>query len=268
MNDASVRVAATETASGTRIQSVARAARLLIWVADQPDGATVKEMASSQDLALATTYHLVNTLVDEGLLTKDAQRRYILGPSTAILSEAYLRARTVSETLLTALRELARRTEETAYLADWGEYDIRVLGCVEGRQMVRVAEVGSGPYEHGHARATGKLLLAYAPPELREAYLRSHPLVPVTSATICDRKRLDAEFERIRERGYAFDEEEYAKGICCVAAPLRREGHVIAAFGLAVPADRFHASRAELSKTLLDVVSGLESSVETGADAG
>jgi IclR family acetate operon transcriptional repressor len=239
---------------GTRIRSVARASQVLLWVAAQPHGATAKEIAEAHGLALPTTYHLVNTLFDQGLLAKDLHRRYILGPSAAILAEAHLRTKAVPETLMGALREAARRTDETAYLADWGEFDIRVLGSVEGRQLVRVAEVGSGRYEHGHARANGKVLLAYATPEVRQAYLRTHPLVPVTTSTICEPKQFEQELGRIRERGYAYDHEEFASGLCCVGAPVLHDGHLIAALGLSVPADRFEERRAQLTATLLDVV--------------
>jgi IclR family acetate operon transcriptional repressor len=244
--------------TGTRIRSVARASQLLLWVAGQAHGATAKEVAAAQGLALPTTYHLLNTLVDEGLLAKDGQRRYILGSSTAILVEAYLRGKSVPETLLAALRELARQTEETAYLADWGDHDIRVLASVEGSHLVRVAEVGSGPYYHGHARANGKVLLAYATPEMRQVYLQTHPLVRLTDHTICDPEQLEQEFKRIRQRGHAYDQEEFAVGVSCVAAPLLMNGHLIGALGLSVPTQRFKKRRAELTKTLLDVIAGIQ----------
>jgi IclR family acetate operon transcriptional repressor len=241
----------------TRIRSVARASRVMIWVAAQPHGATAKEIAEAHGLALPTTYHLLNTLVDQGLLARDMHRRYIVGPSTAILAEAHLRTKSVPDSLLAALRDVARRTEETAYLADWGEYDIRVLGSVEGMQMVRVAEVGTGPYEHGHARANGKVLLAFASPEVRQAYLRNHPLVPVTKATVCEPAAFEQELARIRERGFAVDQEEFAAGVCCVGAPIRQNGHVVASLGLSVPSERFEERRAELTAALLEVVAGI-----------
>jgi IclR family transcriptional regulator, acetate operon repressor len=124
--------------------------------------------------------------------------------------------------------------------------------------MVRVAEVASGPYEHGHARANGKVLLAYAWPEVREAYLRSHPLDRLTENTIGDREELERELKRIRKRGYAIDQEEYAAGLCCVAAPLLQDGRIIAALGVAVPAARFKQRRRELTDTLLDLLAGIE----------
>jgi IclR family acetate operon transcriptional repressor len=250
------------TTTGTRIRSVARASQVLLWVAGQPHGATAKEIADAHRLALPTAYHLLNTLVDQGLLAKDLHRRYILGPSTALLAEAHLRAKSVPESLLSALRELSRRTEETAYLADWGEYDIRVLGSVEGKQLLRVAEVGSGTYEHGHARANGKVLLAWAPVEVRQAYLRNHPLVPVTKNTICESRQFEKELERVRERGYAYDDEEYAIGVCCVGAPVLVNDHVIAALGMSVPAKRFEERKAELTATLLDVVGSIQAGQE------
>ena len=253
-------------ATKTRIQSVARASQVLLWVADQPHGATAKEIAASQGLALPTTYHLLNTLVDEGLLAKDVHRRYILGRSTAILAQAYLRGRAVPDSLLGALRELARRTGETSYLADWGEHEIRVLASVEGSRMLRVAEVGSGVYDHGHARANGKVLLAYARPEVRDAYLRAHPLVPLTEATICDRQALETDLERIRERGYAYDQEEFAVGVACVAAPLLLNGQLIAALGLSVPVDRMEKDRAELTKVLLDIAARATAESSSASD--
>jgi IclR family transcriptional regulator, acetate operon repressor len=120
--------------------------------------------------------------------------------------------------------------------------------------MLRVAEVGSGVYKHGHARANGKVLLAYARPEIRETYLRSHPLVPCTDATITNRQALERELAGIRERGYAYDEQEFAVGVACVAAPLLRNDQLIAALGISVPADRMEKDRAELTEVLLDVV--------------
>jgi IclR family transcriptional regulator, acetate operon repressor len=247
-----------ERTPGTRIQSVSRACQLLLWLAGRHHGATAKEVAFANQLALPTTYHLLNTLADQGLVAKNAQRRYVLGQSNAILAQAYLRGPSVPESLLAALRELSVQTQETAYLADWGGFDIRVLASIEGTKMLRVADVAMAPYENGHARANGKVLLAHAPPEVREAYLRTHPLRRLTPATICDRRELDSEFARIRAQGFAYDIEAFAEGVSCVAAPLLDNGRVIAAFGLSVPAESFKRNRRELTEAVLGVVAGLK----------
>jgi IclR family acetate operon transcriptional repressor len=249
-----VNTAKAEAPRGTRIQSVARSCQLLLWLAERRHGAMAKEAAFANQISLPTTYHLLNTLVEQGLLTKDARRRYTLGSGTAILAQAYLRGTSVPDAFLTAVRKLAVRTNETAYLADWGEHDIRVLASVEGRSIVRVAEVASGPYEDGHARANGKVLLAHAWPELRDGYLDRHPLRRRTSNTICDRATLDAELERARDRGYAIDNEEYAEGVSCAAAPIFVDGRFVASLGLSAPTGRFKKSRDQLRAILLEVI--------------
>ncbi len=226
---------------------------MLLWIAAQPQGVTAKTIATGQGLALPTTYHLLNTLVDQRLLAKDVHRRYVLGRGVAVLAQAYLRGNAVSDQLIGALRELAESTRETVYLADWGEHDIRVLASVEGSHMVRVAEVASGSYEHAHARANGKVLLAYAWPGIRGAYLRSHSLEALTETTICAPDLLEAQLAAIRERGFAYDVEEYAVGVSCVAAPLLQDGRIVGAIGISVPTERFKERRDALTRQLIAV---------------
>jgi DNA-binding IclR family transcriptional regulator len=107
---------------------------------------------------------------------------------------------------------------------------------------VSVAHSPVGPIEQGHARASGKLLLALAPEDARERYLAANPLTPMTAHTITSRSALLAEFDRIREAGYATDLEEFHDDVCCFAAPLARGGapHALA---LSAPKARFEANR-------------------------
>jgi DNA-binding IclR family transcriptional regulator len=232
----------------TTIQSVSRASRLLLFVAENHEGATAKEAAVALGLALPTTYHLLNTLVAEGLLAKDSRRRYSVGPKVGALSDAYLRDASVPEWLLLPLHQLAETTGETAYLAAWRRHEIRVLATVEGAHAVRVAGLHAGYYANGHARATGKLLLALARDEVREAYLQANPMTALTPRTITSRAELEHELERIRERGYAYDEEEFSEGVGCVAAAAIENDVVIAAYTVSAPAERFRERRRVLTE--------------------
>lgn len=233
-------------AVGTQIQSVARASRLLLWLAAQPDGATASEAARAVELALPTTYHLLNTLVANGLVAKDSRRRYGMGPKVALLAESYLASDRVPEYMLAPLRRLAEETGETAYLAAWRGGEIRALASIQGTSPIRVAEVQRGPYRHAHARATGKLLLALAGEEARHAYLAANPLQRMTDKTILDPAAFDAELARIREAGYASDHEEFIPGVSCIAAPVLAEDAVVAAYTVSAPAERFALCSEEL----------------------
>lgn len=232
------------------IRSAARVSRILMHVATQPTGATAKEIAQTLELPLPTAYHLLGTLLSEGLLAKNAQRRYQLGPALGTIANAYVRQLTPPEHLVAPLHELAATTGETAYLACWRDDRIEVIASVEGRNAVRVSGVHLGVADEVHARASGKVLLAYAPEALRAAYLRTHPLVQVTERTIVEPNEFRHELERTRRRGFAVDEEEFREGVACAAAPVLDNGHAIAAYAISAPAGRFRNSRDQLVERL------------------
>jgi DNA-binding IclR family transcriptional regulator len=57
-----------KTLPPTRIRSVRRAAALLEHIAGTPAGCTATAAAEALDIPVPTAYHLLNTLVDAGLL--------------------------------------------------------------------------------------------------------------------------------------------------------------------------------------------------------
>ena len=244
-----------------RIQSVARAARLLMLVAGGRTEPTAKALARSAGLPVPTAHHLLSTLVDEGLLAKDSKARYLLGVKVAVLADALERAMTPPEYLLEPLSELAVTTGETAYLATWHQGDIRVQASVEGTHPVRVS-LPLGPYTDGHARASGKVFLALVSHELRSAYLTSHPPRQLTPHTTVDAARLEEEFEAIRLNGYAIDEEQFQPGVCCAAAPVIEEGFVVATYSISVPTQRFNENRPWLVDAVVTVAKSVSSQAQ------
>lgn len=243
---------APDSNPATTIQSVSRASRMLLFVASSADGVAAKAVADELGLQLPTAYNLLSTLVAEGLLAKDGRRTYTLGPKAAVLVDAVARDTTAPDYYLEPLNELAQRTEETAYLSAWRQGQIRVLATVEGAHAVRVTGLTTGRGGLAHARASGKLLLAFARPEVRESVLGSGRLEKRTEHTITSRARLDEELEWIRVHGYAVDREEYADGVICISAPVVEEQTVVAAYTVSVPTVRFAGREEELRAATLE----------------
>src|SRR5690606_8701223 len=108
-----------EESRRTRVRSVARGSRLLLLIARRAGGITASEAAKTLGVALPTAYHLLMTLVDEGLVARTAERRYVLGPRVAVLADGFLRDGDTPAYLTGPLRALAAETGETAYLTAW-----------------------------------------------------------------------------------------------------------------------------------------------------
>jgi IclR family acetate operon transcriptional repressor len=229
------------TRQPTRIQSVSRAAALLEFVAKDPAGRTANEVAEAVGVPLATAYHLLNTLVDAGFLAKSEARRYQLGMRIGLLAEAFLAQVSAPHQLIEHVRDLAHRTGETAYLSAWRNGDAMLLCVVEGHRAVRVAGLHLGYAGSTHARASGKVLLASGPQGTLERYLDAYDIASQGRPGYAEALRL--ELDRVRKRGYAVDEEEFAEGVVCIAAPVA-DGSL--ALGISTPAERYQAMKDEL----------------------
>ena len=243
--------------SQTRIQTVSRAVRILLAVSSSDEGLTVKAVTEQFKLSTPTAYHLLNTLVEEGMLLKDDRRRYLLGPTASVIAEAYNRRNVIPERYLQGLQTLAAATGETAYLSGWRNGKITVLATVEGTGAVRVAGLSAGYSDNVHARASGKLLLAYASEDVRELVLSRSPLRKVTAHTITSRAALDREINQVRADGISFDREEFREGVSCASVPITEDGVVVACLTLATTADRFAAKGSDFVEQLRGAASAI-----------
>lgn len=232
-----------------RVQSAARAVGILLAVAQSDSGLTTKEISERVGIGRQATYHLLHTLVGAGMLTRDDRNRYLLGLRVGTLADGFARQLAPSEHLAPIVRALSRDTGETAYASGWWSGEITVLAVARGTNAVQAAEVSQGHVGDAHARASGKLLLAYATPAVRQAYLDTRKLTRRTASTITSRDALEKEFDAIRERGYSEDDEEFALGLCCMAVPLDG-GYSPFALSLSAPRERFVEERDRYIDTL------------------
>jgi IclR family acetate operon transcriptional repressor len=231
------------------VRSVVKATQLLLCIADS-EGLTAVQAAGAVGIPMGTAYHLLNTLLDEGMLSRDAARRYQLGPKIAALSIAFA-GRGPSERLLLAVRRLAETTGETAYLSGWQDGQVVAQAAIEGSSAVRVGRIHTELRGHEHARASGKVMLAHLDLEALDAYVATHTLDPLTTQTIDDEQRLRTELDAVRECGYAFDEAEFTPGVGCVSAPIIESRICVGCFTISAPLERFEQNRRELTEAVV-----------------
>jgi DNA-binding IclR family transcriptional regulator len=233
------------------VRSVVKATQLLLRIADS-NGMTAADAAREAGIPLTTAYHLLNTLLAEGILTRDSARRYGLGPKIATLSLAYARGGP-SEQLLNAVRHLAKTTGETAYLSAWRNGQVVALAIIEGSNTVRVGQIHAELRGCEHARASGKLMLAHLDDSALDSYLDTRELEALTPNTITDKDKLRAHLEDIRRDGYSFDEAEFTEGVGCVAAPVLEGATCYGSLTISAPLDRFRKNREALTEAVVAV---------------
>lgn len=123
------------------------------------------------------------------------------------------------------------------------------LGVREGLEVLYVAKIGGhhqavAPSRVGgrlplHVTAIGKALLAHAPSNVLEYYLRQG-LARRAPRSITSAAVFRQQIEDIAEQGVSYEFEESAVGLVCVAAPIfGTDGDVVAAISVAGPVTRF-----------------------------
>lgn len=94
-----------------------------------------------------------------------------------------------------------------------------------------------------HCTAIGKAVLAYMTEEYVYNMIDMYGLPERTKHTITESDRLFSELERIRERGYATNDEEEIRGIRAVAAPIfSSDGEISGSISISGPIKRFNGN--------------------------
>jgi IclR family pca regulon transcriptional regulator len=212
----------------------------------------IADIADELGMSRSTTHRYVITLVALGYLEQGASRKYRLGLRVTDLGMSALNSTGLREHAHAYLEELRGRTSYTTSLAVLdGTEIVYVDRCRSYRRGAERSELGVRPGSRlpTHCTAMGKLLLASLPePEQREL-LASMKLAKRGPNTITAKRALRDELAQIREAGFAVADEELARDLYAIAAPVRDEGHpVVAAAGLS--AERSMISLQELVDAL------------------
>jgi DNA-binding IclR family transcriptional regulator len=193
---------------------------------------TLTEMATRADLPVPTAYRLVKELQQWGALTRTASGDYVIGRR---LWDVGLLAPTQ-----TGLREVASPFLHDLYGATLATVHLSVREGVHALYLDRLAGHASVPVVSKigarlplHATGVGKVLLAYAPEDIRTQVLGQ--LTRITAHTVVHAGVLRGQLARVHRDGYATTVEEMTLGACSVAVPVFREENVVAALGLVVP---------------------------------
>lgn len=197
------------------------------------------ELVRRTGLHKATVHRLVGELVANRLIDR-IEGGYRLSGGLFELGMLASVERSLLELAMPFMQDLYERTRETVH-----------LGVRESAEVVYIAKVGghrqaAAPSRAGgrmplHCTALGKALLAHAGPELCRSVLKG-PLERRTPRTIVAAGLLARQLDDVLETGVAFEHEESAVGITCVAAPvLVGETDAVAAISVTGPTTRLQA---------------------------
>jgi len=226
------------------IQTVAHALDLLELFQESNSELGITDLSKRLHLHKNNVFRLVATLNSRNYIEKNtASGKYRLGFKTRALGHLADRQVDYRQYVRPSLARLNRLSRETCYFSMLSGDHAYYMDVAESDLPVRLSQwVGSR--RSVCYSASGKVQLAFLPKEEQEKILAGLEFIRHTDTTITDSAALRSELERILQRGYAIEDQEFDTGVIEIAAPVLDScGNVIGALSITGPSMRVTRAR-------------------------
>jgi len=221
------------------VQSVQRAGLILEALADEEPELGIAELSRKTGLSQSTVHRLLGTLYNLNFIDQNSNsHKYRLGLKLFELGSSIINKIDIVKFAIPYMEELSKKYNEAINLAKLDKDEIVYIHKIESSTTLKL-DLKLGSRHPAYCTGLGKVLLAYLEEDELNSYLERVKLKKFTSNTITHQEKLKQELILIRQQGYAFDNEEYVQGVCCLAAPVKGYNNkVCAALSIAIPSAR------------------------------
>lgn len=245
----------------TQVRAINRAFRIIQTLQELERG-TVTEVANHSGLPKSTVYNHLQTLCANEYVTQEGDQ-YRIG-LRFLEHGGYTRDQmNVFQVSKDEIKKLAKETGELVNLVVEEHGRGVYLYREEGEKAIQLDSY-AGKRQYLHSTAFGKAMLAFMPEDHVIDILDRHGMPTRTDQTISTREELFEELSVIRDRGYAYDNEESLEGLRCLAAPILTQNNtVIGAISISGPIRRMSDTRLteEIPELLLNTTNIIEINV-------
>lgn len=228
--------------NGDFLRSLERGLSVITAFSGHPPTATISEIATRTGLPRATARRILLTLEELGYI-RNEDRLFALTPRVLEIGSAYLSSLLLPDTAAPHIRALAAKLLESSSVAVLDGTEIVYVARAPTRRIMTIA-LTIGSRLPAYCTSMGRVLLAHLPAPELDSYFRSVDLRPLTGRTIADEGQLRKVLSQVRSRGWTLVDQELEDGVRSIAAPIRRQGQVIAALNVSA-----HAGRTSLATT-------------------
>ncbi len=226
------------------VATLSRALDMLSYIYDQGKPIRISEMARNMGMSKSTVYRALYTMEQKEFIRKNEENdTYWFGMKLLAIGACIQEKMTISELAHPYVKKLHDEFHEVVNLSiletrETQRPQIVVVHKEESSSHVLKANPAVGVFSDCHSSAAGKCLLAFSD-ECEIDKRKPFELKKYTEHTITDWETFVRVLYKVREQGYALDQEEREYGLTCIGAPIfDRQGHVTAAVSIAGPSRR------------------------------
>ncbi len=200
--------------------SVKKAFKILYAITEASNGLGISDLSKKLKIGKSTVHGITTALEEMGLLARDPfYKRYTVGYSLLELCRTAYAKIDLKDLARKPMEKLMEKVGETIFLGVLNGDHVTIVDMVESQNEMKITSP-PGTRLPLLAGATGRVLLSQIEKEKAKEIIQKKGLVRYTSKTVIDHRQFLREIEKVKEQGYALDDEEYIPGVRAVAAPL------------------------------------------------
>ena len=240
----------------TSIQVIDRMMELIDVLSQSEEPVNLKDLAKNAQLHPSTAHRILNALTQYRIIDRVEAGSYRLGTRLLELgniTKTHIDFRREALPHMHALHEQLRETVNLSVRV--GDEMVYVERVTSEQSAMRVAHL-VGAKAPLHVTAVGKLFLLEDGREKTLKYIERNGLQIFTKNTIKDTQTLLGELDKIRNQGFAFDNEEAEPSVSCIGAGIYNEtGKLVAGLSISSPSHRLNRSWGKHLKARADAIS-------------
>ena len=219
--------------------SVSRALDILEFLNTSGKSMTISEICRSLSLNRITCTNLIKTLIAKKYLYKDVNGKICLSGKIYLMGQVYRDGFPLIGIFNDAVLSITEKYHCSAHFLVFSGLNQAVMLSQVPAQFVYTSHVLPVCYPL-NCSASGKVLLAFQPDEVRSRILPTLEYQRRTENTITSPEALEEELGKIRRQKYGTDDEEFRAGLRCISAPVfNADGTVTSAVSLSsLPAEK------------------------------
>lgn len=215
------------------VPAVERAIEILEALDVSRRGMSILEISRKLGIPRSTAHILMLTLEKYGYVSKtQSQRNYMLGMKVYHLGREMMRNQHLPQIALEPMKWLTAKSRLTCHLAVLENGQAVYVQKVEGPGFIRF-DTRVGKRTNLHCTSVGKVLLAFSEEAQRKEFFVAQTFARYTRKTITTAQELKAELVRVKNQGYALDDQEEELEVRCLAVPVfNPRGELLAALSV------------------------------------
>ena len=229
--------------------SLARGLEVIQAFTPQRRMLSISQISQKTGIPRAAVRRCLYTLGKLGFVYAADGKHFELRPRILALGHAYLASTPLARATQPVLKHLSEMLDESCSIATLDGDDILYIARVSSSRIMTI-DLDIGSRLPAWSTSMGRVLLSHLPEEKLNDLLGRITMIRYTSRTVESVPALRAELKKVRQQGYALNDQELEMGLRSIAVPLMNEqGQVHAALNVGVHAGQ--VSAAELRERVL-----------------